>query len=126
MSTVFSFSPPGPLNGFGSGTAYSAVMKMRPNGHDRVLVVGLGPVGLAISQICQKLGAKVFGYEIIESRKEFARSLGIQVLEEDQVEVAEDGVAPRHIGYDFTFDVTGVPAGRVRSVQLFDPIYGVG
>lgn len=98
---------------FDSGTAYSAVMKMRPNGHDRVLVVGLGPVGLAISQICQKLGAKVFGYEIIESRKDFARSLGIQVLEEDQVEVAEDGVAPRHIGYDFTFDVTGVPAGRV-------------
>lgn len=81
-------------------------MKLRPKAGETCFIVGLGPVGLAVAQICMKLGAKVYGFELVEGRREFAKSLGVEVLDEKDVPYAEDGVAPRHIGFDCEHDTT--------------------
>lgn len=84
-----------------SGTAYSAVMKVKPKAGETCFIVGLGPVGLAVAQICMKLGCKVYGFELLEGRRDFARSLGIEVIDnEADVPYADDGVAPRNVGFD--------------------------
>lgn len=102
----------------GYGTAYSAVMKVKPQPHETCFVIGLGPVGLAVAQVCMKLGAKVFGYELVKSRREFAKTLGIDVIQnEADVPIAEDGVAPRDVGFDITFDVTGASGGRIMAIR---------
>ena len=41
----------------GFGTAYEAVTRMQVSGRDRVLVTGLGPVGLAAGMLARALGA---------------------------------------------------------------------
>lgn len=93
-------------------------MKLKPEPGSRCFVIGLGPVGLAVAQVCQKLGAKVYGFELVPGRREFAKTLGIQIIEDEKdVEIAEDGVAPRNVGYDYTFDVTGAAPARIMAVR---------
>jgi threonine dehydrogenase-like Zn-dependent dehydrogenase len=102
----------------GYGTAYSAVMKLKPTEGQTCFVIGLGPVGLAVAQVCLKLGAEVFGYEVVPGRREFAKTLGIKVIEDEKdVPIAEDGVAPRDVGFDITFDVTGAAGGRIMAIR---------
>lgn len=93
-------------------------MKIKPEPGSTCFVIGLGPVGLAVAQVCQKLGAKVYGYELVPGRREFAKTLGIDIIEnEADVPIAEDGVAPRDVGFDYTFDVTGAAPARVMAVR---------
>jgi len=48
----------GALVACGFGTAWEALTRMRVNGQDRLLVVGLGPVGLAAAMLGRALGAR--------------------------------------------------------------------
>ncbi|MDO4548499.1 MAG: zinc-binding dehydrogenase [Clostridia bacterium] len=62
----------------GFGTVYEALEKIGVSGDDAVLVVGLGPVGLAALQLAKAMGAnKLIGVEYSEERLELARSLGL-------------------------------------------------
>ena len=93
-------------------------MKLQPRPQQTCFVIGLGPVGLAVAQICLQLGAKVYGYEVVPGRRETAKSFGIEtIVREEDVPIAEDGVAPRNVGFDITFDVTGVAAGRIMAIR---------
>ncbi|MDQ3896722.1 MAG: alcohol dehydrogenase catalytic domain-containing protein, partial [Actinomycetota bacterium] len=61
----------------GFGTAYQALRRAGVSGRDAVLVVGLGPVGLAAGLLAKALGAtQVIGTDPVESRGELALSLG--------------------------------------------------
>lgn len=62
----------------GFGTTYEALEKIGVNGNDAVLVVGLGPVGLATLQLARAMGAdKLIGVETAEERINIAKSLGL-------------------------------------------------
>ncbi len=61
----------------GLGTAYAACLRANVSGRDRVLITGLGPVGIGIALLCQAMGASVVGVEAIPERLELARTLGI-------------------------------------------------
>lgn len=62
----------------GFGTVYEAIEKIGVSGNDQVLVVGLGPVGLAALMLCKALGAtKLIGVELMDERIELARKLGL-------------------------------------------------
>ena len=74
----------------GFGTAYAACQRVRVSGCDRVLVTGLGPVGLSAALLAQKMGAKVLGIEFDADRVAFARKLGIESLECAKGQDAED------------------------------------
>lgn len=60
----------------GFGTVYEALEKISISGDDAVLVVGLGPVGLAALQLARAMGAnKLIGVEYDPERLEIARGL---------------------------------------------------
>jgi threonine dehydrogenase-like Zn-dependent dehydrogenase len=61
----------------GIGTSYAACCRAGVSGADRVLITGLGPVGLGTAMLCRALGAQVVGVEAIPERVELARQLGI-------------------------------------------------
>jgi threonine dehydrogenase-like Zn-dependent dehydrogenase len=62
----------------GVGTAYEGVLRADVSGSDSVVVVGLGPVGLAALMIAKGRGAKkVIGVDVQASRVEEARRLGL-------------------------------------------------
>ena len=60
----------------GFGTVYEALEKIQISGNDAVLVVGLGPVGLAALQLAKAMGAnKTIGVEFNDARIELAKKL---------------------------------------------------
>ena len=62
----------------GFGTCYEALMKMGVSGNDRVLVTGLGPVGLATLMLAKAMGCdKTIGCDVNEERMQLARELGL-------------------------------------------------
>ncbi|MCL2014412.1 MAG: zinc-binding dehydrogenase, partial [Oscillospiraceae bacterium] len=62
----------------GFGTVYEALEKIKVSGNDALLVVGLGPVGLAALQLGKAMGAnKLIGIEKSRERIELAQKLGL-------------------------------------------------
>ncbi len=62
----------------GFGTVYEAWEKIGVSGDDIVLVVGLGPVGLAALQLAKAMGATcTIGVEMNETRIKLAKDLGL-------------------------------------------------
>jgi threonine dehydrogenase-like Zn-dependent dehydrogenase len=62
----------------GFGTVYEAIEKIGISGNDAVLVVGLGPVGLAALMLAKAMGAnKLIGVEIQQERIDLAKKLNL-------------------------------------------------
>ena len=62
----------------GFGTVYEGLQKIGISGTDRVLITGLGPVGLATAALCRKMGAQqVMGSDVVPERLKLARDLGL-------------------------------------------------
>jgi threonine dehydrogenase-like Zn-dependent dehydrogenase len=60
----------------GFGTSFQGVRRADVSGYDTVLVVGLGPVGLAAAMISKARGARVIGVDISPERVAAAEGLG--------------------------------------------------
>ena len=61
----------------GGGTAYEALLRGGISGKDRVFISGLGPVGLAVGMIAQRLGARqVIGVDLSDDRVGIAKRVG--------------------------------------------------
>lgn len=61
----------------GAGTAYEALLRTNVNGNDRILITGLGPVGLSLGLIAQKLGVhQVVGVDLSPERVTIAQEIG--------------------------------------------------
>jgi threonine dehydrogenase-like Zn-dependent dehydrogenase len=59
------------------GTAYEAVCRANVSGRDRVLVTGMGPVGMAVGTLSRALGAtSVIGVDLEPSRLDLAKRVG--------------------------------------------------
>lgn len=62
----------------GFGTVYEGLEKIGINGNHAVLIMGLGPVGLAAAALCRKLGAqRIIGIDVMEERLKLATDLGL-------------------------------------------------
>lgn len=62
----------------GFGTVYEGLEKIGISGDDAVLVVGLGPVGLATLMLAKAMGAqKLIGVDTVAERCEIARAKGL-------------------------------------------------
>lgn len=105
----------GALISCGFGTAWEAVTRMNVSGRDRLLITGLGPVGLAAAMLGRALGAyHIIGTDTSENRRELARELG---LVDDAF--AADGSALDRIrevtggrGCEASIDCSGAAAAR--------------
>jgi threonine dehydrogenase-like Zn-dependent dehydrogenase len=68
----------GALIACGFGTAWEALTRMKVNGQDRLLVVGLGPVGLAAAMLGKALGAReIIGVDTSADRMSLAKKLNL-------------------------------------------------
>ena len=110
----------------GLGTAYAACRRVEVSGRDRVLVTGLGPVGIGAALLAQALGAEVLGVEAVPARRALAARLGIAVSEGDADDLATrtDGE-----GFEAVIECSGNPEARVvalRSARRWGRVAFVG
>ena len=127
----------------GLGTAYAALRRANVSGRDRLLVTGLGPVGLGVALLAQKMGAAVLGIEYDPARVEFARRLGIESVEcvkvvpEDSAASLEEGDLDVQtalnwtggLGPDVAIDCSGSAAARLtclKSARVWGRVVFVG
>ncbi|MFP3938143.1 MAG: zinc-dependent alcohol dehydrogenase family protein, partial [Phycisphaerae bacterium] len=104
----------GALCACGFGTCYEALTRIALSGRDRLLITGLGPVGLAAAMLGRALGAvKIIGTDVVSERVELAKDLELV----DEAFVADDGLeavldATDGAGCEASIDCSGSPAGR--------------
>ena len=103
----------------GVGTAYEGVLRAEVSGADSVLVVGLGPIGLATMMIARGRGAKkIIGVDREQARLDAALALGLI----DQGLLADDDSREKigqltHGGASVAFDCSGSAKGRLLALQ---------
>jgi threonine dehydrogenase-like Zn-dependent dehydrogenase len=97
----------------GFGTSYAACCRGNISGRDRVLITGLGPVGLGTAMLCRAMGAQVVGVESITQRREMARKLGFEaVIEPGNEALAQLLEYSGSRGFEVAIDCSGVGAAR--------------
>jgi threonine dehydrogenase-like Zn-dependent dehydrogenase len=97
----------------GLGTAYAACLRANVSGRDRVLITGLGPVGLGMALLCRAMGADVIGIEAIPERRQFAARIGIDpVFDAGASAVQEVMAASGGQGFDVAIDCSGNAEAR--------------
>ncbi|GHV66800.1 alcohol dehydrogenase [Spirochaetia bacterium] len=104
----------------GFGTVYEAITKVGISGNDDVLVVGLGPVGLATLMLCKALGArKLFGIESNPLRIELANKLGLadKILKPADSNADEIKALTGGRGVERAFDASASDKGRATAIR---------
>jgi threonine dehydrogenase-like Zn-dependent dehydrogenase len=104
----------------GFGTAYEALRRVDVSGRDAVLVVGLGPVGLAAAMLARALGASpVLGADPVASRRALVEALGVVDVAVDAAEGPLEAVraATGGHGCEATVDCSGSAAGRALALS---------
>lgn len=89
------------------GIGAHAVERSGLQAGETVLVVGAGPIGLAVIQFAQAARGRVRVLELNETRRTFVESLGVEVLSEPDKELA-----------DVVFDATGNAKAMEASFNL--------
>jgi threonine dehydrogenase-like Zn-dependent dehydrogenase len=104
----------------GFGTVYEGLEKIGIGGDDAVLVVGLGPVGLASAMLAKAMGAsKVIGVDVVDERLAIAREKDLCDLTLPAGPDALDAIrqATGGMGCEKTVDCSGNDKGRLLAIQ---------
>lgn len=104
----------------GFGTVYEAIEKVGVSGNDAVLVVGLGPVGLAALMLAKAMGAtKLFGIEREPARIELAKKLGLvdYAFTPSEENVEQIRALTGGHGVERAFDCSASDPGRATAIR---------
>lgn len=110
----------GALVSCGFGTADEGLRRLGVSGRDRLLVTGLGPVGLAAAMLGRALGAApVIGVDVVAARRERALALGLvdHALDGGPDAAAQIAALTDGEGCDATIDCSGAPAARELALR---------
>ena len=102
----------------GFATSFQGVRRADVSGYDTVLVVGLGPVGLAAAMISKARGARVIGVDISPERVVAAESLGCDlglVAGEDTLEAIMEYTNGH--GVEVSLECSASQAGRMLALE---------
>lgn len=110
----------GALCACGFGTAYEALTRVNLSGNDRILVVGLGPIGLATLMLAREMGAtKLIGVDTVNERIQLARKLNLVdvalLYSTDIVNSILNETEGK--GTEVSVDCSGSSNGRLLSLQ---------
>ncbi len=109
----------GALVACGFGTVYEALLRLEVSGLDRLLITGLGPVGLAAGLVARAMGVQtIIGLDVTPERLEMARQLGAV---QHTLPFGEDALAQIHaltdgLGCETCLDCSG--NGSARALAL--------
>ena len=96
----------------GFGTAWECLTRMKTCGRDRLLITGLGPVGLAAAQLARVLGAReIIGLDLEGPRLELATEMRFT----SDVPLVDHAIASNDDAVDAIMDATG---GRGCEVSI--------
>jgi len=117
----------------GFGTVYEGLEKIGISGNDQVLIVGLGPVGLAACMLSKALGAsKVIGVDTIKERCNLAKKMGLAdavfMSNEEALENVK-GETYEGRGFEKTVDCSGHTLGRqlcIRATRQWGKMVMIG
>ncbi len=104
----------------GFGTVYEGLEKIGISGNDRVLVAGLGPVGLATLMLAKAMGATMtIGIDVTAERLEIAKRLGLadHLLLSGPDNVAQVRELTGGQGCEKTIDCSGNDKARLTCIQ---------
>lgn len=105
----------------GLGTAYAACLRAAVSGRDRVLITGLGPVGLAAAMLCKAMGARVVGTDIEPARRALAERLQATDLavtsDDDRLRERLLGATEGH-GFEVGIDCSGNADARHLCLEM--------
>lgn len=110
----------GALVACGFGTAWEALTRMRVDGRDRLLITGLGPVGLAAAMLSKALGAtQVIGVDANPGRIALAQELGLvdTALSANDDTLAGILDATGGKGCETSIDCSGASSARLLALQ---------
>ena len=116
----------------GFGTVYEGLEKIGVSGSDRVLVVGLGPVGLATLMLAKAMGAsQTVGVDVVSERVDLAVELGLadQGIVADGDALSKVMAASSDFGFERAADCSGHTDGRqlaIRATRTWGKIVFVG
>lgn len=100
-----------------AGTAYEALLRIGAGGRDRLLVTGLGPVGLAVALLAQGLGLRtIVGTDPSPERRALAESLGVVSRALPGDTSAEDVCAAAGGPVEVSIDASGTASGRTLAL----------
>ncbi len=110
----------GALIACGFGTAWEALTRIGVNGRDRLLITGLGPVGLAAAMLGRSLGVThVIGVDTSADRRALSQELG---LVDDALPSDADALATIHRltdgkGCEASVDCSGAGPARLLALK---------
>ncbi len=110
----------GALCACGFGTAYEALRRIEVSGQDRLLVTGLGPVGLAAAMIGRALGSTtIIGTDISDQRLSLAVNLGLvdHAIMSDEATLAKIMALTGDQGCEASIDCSGAASARLLALQ---------
>ncbi len=110
----------GALVSCGFGTAYEGLLRGRVSGRDRLLVTGLGPVGLAAAMLGRHLGTTtVIGSDPSPERAALALELGLVDAAITDASTLDDVVAEHTGGHgvEVSIDCSGHPDARHAALR---------
>jgi threonine dehydrogenase-like Zn-dependent dehydrogenase len=116
----------------GFGTVYEGLEKIGVCGNDAVLVVGLGPVGLAAAMLAKAMGAnKVIGVDTVQERMDIALEKGLcdHVFLSDSEALAKIKEVTAGEGVERSVDCSGNTHGRqlaIRAARKWGKIVFIG
>jgi threonine dehydrogenase-like Zn-dependent dehydrogenase len=110
----------------GFGTVWESLTRMKVSGRDRLLITGLGPVGLAAAQLGRALGAsEIFGLDLSEGRLTLASEMefkpGTKLVDhvirsdESALTAVEDLTGGR--GCEVSIDCSGAAPARLLALK---------
>ncbi len=110
----------GALVSCGFGTAYEGLLRLRLSGQDRLLITGLGPVGLAAAMLGRALGAgPIIATDIAPERRAMAqeRALVDHALPADDTAATAIAELTSGRGCEASIDCSGNGAARVFALE---------
>jgi len=102
----------GALVACGFGTAWQGILRADVSGRDRVLVTGLGPVGLATLMLSVASGAEVIGVDIRPERRAFAQELGAMATLDPGDALEGIAALTRGTGVEVAIDCSAAASAR--------------
>jgi threonine dehydrogenase-like Zn-dependent dehydrogenase len=102
----------------GFGTSFQGVRRANVSGYDTVLVVGLGPVGLAAAIIAKARGARVIGVDVSADRVATAERSGCDLgLVADETTLAAIREYTDGHGVEASIECSAAQAGRMLALE---------